>query len=66
MQIDHKEQTSRMKKLLDGKDTKWRVADFDRWQNEHYKKCRKVFERYLYDTNLPSAPWYIIDAEDRK
>jgi polyphosphate:AMP phosphotransferase len=66
MQIDHKEQTARMKKLLDGKDTKWRVADFDRWQNDNYKKCRKVFERYLYDTNLPSAPWYIIDAENRK
>lgn len=66
MQIDQKEQASRMNRLLSQEDTSWRVSDFDKWQNEHYKKCRKVFNKYLNDTNAPASPWYIIDAENRK
>ena len=66
MQIDRDEQKRREKLLLDHKDTRWRVSDFDKWQNEHYKKCAKVFSQYLSDTNASSAPWYIIDASDRK
>lgn len=66
MHIEHEEQTRRIKKLLDEKDTRWRVSAFDKWQNEHYKKCRKIFDRYMTDTNLSAAPWYIIDAADKK
>ena len=42
------------------------MSEFDKWENEHYKKCAKVFDRYMTDTNASSAPWYIIDASDRK
>lgn len=66
MHIEKEEQDSRLKKLMEEEDTSWRVTKFDRWQNEHYGKCKKVFDRYMKDTNLPSAPWYIIDAENRK
>lgn len=66
MHIDQKEQTKRMERLMADKDTQWRVAEFDRWQNAHYKKCRKVFDRYLTDTNTSTAPWYLIDAADKK
>lgn len=66
MQIDKEEQTRRMERLLKDKDTQWRVSEFDRWQNSHYKKCSKVFDRYLTDTNASTAPWYIIDAKDKK
>ena len=38
----------------------------NRWQNEHYEKCLNAFDSYLKETNLPSAPWYIIDAESKK
>lgn len=66
MHIDRKEQTKRIERLLQDKDTSWRVSETDRWQNDHYKKCFKVFDQYLADTNTSAAPWYIIDAEDRK
>ena len=66
MEINKKEQGRRMDDLLEKKDTRWRVSDFDRWQHEHYGKCEKVFDRYLKDTNLPTSPWYIIDAKDKK
>ncbi len=66
MQIDRKEQEKRMEYLLESKDTRWRVNEYDLWQNDHYKKCRKIFDQYMRDTNTSSAPWYIIDASDRK
>ena len=66
MQINREEQIHRMELLLSEKDTRWRVSGFDKWENEHYKKCAKVFNQYMTDTNASSAPWYIIDASDRK
>lgn len=66
MQIDRKDQEKRMGILLESKDTRWRVNEYDLWQNDHYKKCRKVFDQYMQDTNTSSAPWYIVDASDRK
>ena len=66
MQIDKEDQKERQKALLSHKDTKWRVSNFDKWQNDHYKKCAKIFSQYMSDTNASTAPWYIIDASDRK
>lgn len=66
MQIDRDEQTKRMERLLREKDTSWRVSESDKSQNEHYKKWKKVFDRYLTDTNMSTSPWYIINAEDKK
>lgn len=66
MHIEKDEQKSRMNTLLQSPDTSWRVSDFDAWQNKHYKKCRKIFDYYMTDTNLSTSPWYIVDATDRK
>lgn len=66
MQIEKKEQKEREQKLLENKDTQWRVSLFDQWENTHYKKCKKAFSKYMSDTNASSAPWYIIDAGDQK
>ena len=61
--ISEKEQTKRIDKLLDSKNTAWRVSEEDKWQNRHYDRYFKV---YLNDTNQSYAPWYIIDGEDKK
>lgn len=66
MQIDQEEQKKREQQLLNQQDTGWRVSEFDQWENIHYKKCKKTFSKYMSDTNASSAPWYIIDAADRK
>lgn len=66
MEIDRDEQTKRMERLLNNEDTSWRVSKSDRSQNEHYKKWRKAFDRYLTDTNMSTSPWYIINAHDKK
>ncbi len=64
--ISEKEQTKRIDKLLDSKNTAWRVSEEDKWQNRHYDRYFKVYDRYLNDTNQSYAPWYIIDGEDKK
>ncbi len=64
--ISEKEQRKRIEALEADIDTCWRVGEYDHWQNGHYKKCEKVFGRYMEDTNTPSAPWYIIDSGSRK
>lgn len=66
LHIDENEQRQRINKLVSDKNTKWRVSPADLWQNKHYKKCKEVYDSYLFETNLPSAPWYIIDAESKK
>ncbi len=64
--ISQKEQKKRIEALEADKNTSWRVGEKDNWQNKHYDKCLKVFDRYLNDTNAPADPWYIIDAKNKK
>ena len=64
--IDEKEQKKRIDRLKKNENTAWRVSRSDEWQNGHYKKCVKVFDQYLFDTNQSAAPWYLIDSEDKK
>ena len=64
--IDRKEQKKRLEGLYDNKHTRWRVAKEDLWENKHYEDCMSVYDKYLTDTNRSAAPWYIIDAKDRK
>ncbi len=64
--IEQKEQKKRLEKLSDSKNTRWRVSERDNYENNYYDKCLDIYERYLKDTNSPIAPWYIIDAENKK
>lgn len=66
LHISKKEQKKRIQNLMKNKDAKWRISQNDLWQNNHYEKCLDAYDSYLTDTNLPSAPWYIIDAKERK
>ena len=65
-QIGKKEQKRRLDALLADKDTKWRVDKYDLHENKHYDESLEVYDKYLKDTNSPTAPWYIIDAKDKK
>ncbi|WP_294580373.1 polyphosphate:AMP phosphotransferase [uncultured Thomasclavelia sp.] len=64
--ISKNEQAKRMKKLLKHKNTNWRVSDEDLWQNDHYDKYLDVFNDYMTKTNPTYAPWYVIDATNKK
>lgn len=66
LHISCKEQKKRLEKLQESVDTGWRVSSNDLWQNEHYEEGYEVFDSYMKATNLPCAPWYIIDAKQKK
>lgn len=66
LHISREEQKRRMEELEQDIDTKWRINKADRWQNKHYKTCLDVFDQYLGATDLPSAPWYVVDAGAKK
>ena len=65
LEVSEKEQKKRIDKLLESKNTRWRVNKKDLWQNEHYKKCKKVYEEYLKRTDSEICPWHRIKADDR-
>ncbi len=61
-----KEQKKRLDDLLDDKNTAWRVSNLDLKECKNHKQYEHIYDRYLSDTNRPSSPWYIIDADNRK
>lgn len=64
--ISKKEQRKRLDELMSDKDTRWRVSRDDLLENENYDICLNVYDKYLEDTNRSTAPWYIIDAKNKR
>ena len=64
--ISKKEQKKRLDALMADKNTRWRVIGDDLHENKHYKEYLDVYEQYLEDTDRAAAPWYIIDASNKK
>ena len=66
LQIPPKEQKHRLDKLLENKDTSWRVDEDDILQVKKREKFEKVYDRILEATNTGYVPWNIVDAVDEK
>jgi len=65
LEIDQKTQKERLDKLLEGKNTKWRVSEDDLWQNKHFDKCEKVYKEYIKATDTAACPWHEIKSTDK-
>ncbi len=65
LKVDKETQKERLNKLLEHKDTKWRVTEADLWQNKHYEKCEKVYEEYMKMTDTTECPWHEIHSMDK-
>jgi len=65
LSVDKKTQKERLANLLEGKNTKWRVTEADKWQNKHYEKCEKIYNEYLKATDTPACPWHEINSTDK-
>ena len=64
--ITKKEQRRRMDRLLEDKNTSWRVSDKDKWQNKNYDKCCRQFDYFMQRFEDSRSPWNIIDAKHHK
>ena len=65
LEISEKEQAKRFEKLLGSKDTAWRVTEKERERNAHYGKYKKISDEMIRRTDMPYAPWYVIDVKDK-
>ena len=60
MHMSRKEQKRRFDKLLDNKETAWRVSKADLNRNEEYGTYKAMLEEMLEKTETECAPWTII------
>ncbi len=63
--ISQKEQKKRFDKLLENKETAWRVSEGDQKRNREYKKYIKYNEEMLQQTDTDYAPWTIVEAMEK-
>ncbi len=59
-------QKQRLKKLQKDPNTRWRVTRLDWKYHKAYDKFVEVSEQAVKATDTAEAPWYLIDAEDRR
>ncbi len=64
--IDQKEQKRRMIKLLDEKETAWRVTKADIKKNRQFAAYQSLVEEVLEATHTSYAPWNACAAMDRR
>lgn len=64
--IDKKEQKKRFEKLLESKETAWRVSREDMKRNKEFAKYEQMNEEMLRKTDSDYAPWNIIEATDKR
>ena len=64
--IDKKEQKKRFVKLMESKETAWRVSKGDLKRNKEFEKYEKMNEEMLARTDTDYAPWNIVEATDRR
>ena len=64
--IDQEEQKKRFDKLLDSRETAWRVAKGDRKRNKNFKEYQAMNEEMLSRTDTRHAPWNLVEAVDRR
>ncbi len=65
MHISTKEQASRIKKLQKSERTSWLVTKEDVAQHKAYEKHFAAVEEMLARTDMPYAPWVVVEATDR-
>ncbi|HEX8911916.1 MAG TPA: polyphosphate:AMP phosphotransferase [Humisphaera sp.] len=59
-------QKDRLKELEHDPDRRWRVTDADRLYRKHYDRIREIAEHVLRRTEIPEAPWHIVEGADAR
>lgn len=66
LDITKKEQKKRFDKMLESKETAWKVSKGDLKRNKHFAEYKMMNEEMLQKTDTDFAPWTIIEAMDRE
>lgn len=66
LHISADEQEKRLKKLERSPETKWRATKEDWKHFKQYKEYVPMYDQMLEQTDMPWAPWHVIEATDRE
>jgi len=64
--IDKKEQKKRFKKLMESKESAWRVSEDDMKRNKDFDRYECINEEMLKKTDTDYAPWTLVEAMDKR
>ena len=64
--ISKKEQKKRLKKLMDSKDTLWRVTKRDLGALKKYGSISESYRKIIEATDRPQSKWHVVDSTKRK
>ena len=65
LHIDRKEQKNRLKTIEHEDYQAWRISKKAWKQNRRYEEYRTLYEQMLAESNLATAPWTVIPANDK-
>lgn len=66
MHIDKDEQEARFKSRMETPEKQWKITDED-WRNrEKWDEYEKAVDEMIVRTSTKGAPWYVIEANDKK
>lgn len=66
LHISKEEQRKRFLKRIDDQKKNWKFSTADVEERKFWKQYMKAYENCLGATSLPSAPWYVIPADDKE
>jgi polyphosphate:AMP phosphotransferase len=64
LRLSKRAQGARLRELEGDPDTAWRVSVDDRRHHRDYARRARLAEEVRHSTDIPAAPWHIIDAVD--
>jgi PPK2 family polyphosphate:nucleotide phosphotransferase len=65
LHVSKKEQEKRFRERLDKPEKNWKFSAADLGEREHWKEYQKYYEEMIQKTATPSAPWYVIPADNK-
>ncbi|HZS74254.1 MAG TPA: ADP-polyphosphate phosphotransferase [Candidatus Nitrosotalea sp.] len=66
LHISKEEQRKRFLKRIDDQKKNWKFSTSDVEERKFWKQYMTAYEDCLEATSLPSAPWYVIPADDKE
>ncbi|MBF0255768.1 MAG: polyphosphate:AMP phosphotransferase [Gammaproteobacteria bacterium] len=64
--MDAKDQHNRLKELSRDDRSRWKMLPKKKQFSQHYEEFEQIAERLIRHTDYGFAPWYIIEASDRR
>jgi PPK2 family polyphosphate:nucleotide phosphotransferase len=65
LHLSKEEQRLRLLRRLEKEDKNWKFAASDITERELWDKYQNYYEDAINETSCPSAPWYVIPADDK-